>query len=79
MEMKGENEKIRLLRLLAKENAELEWPCQNRDLRELVAQGHVARIRDYTSYWNHRDHNMSTLAITDTGRKWLEANTGSAT
>lgn len=68
---KGEKEKMRLLRLLAKEKAELEWPCQNRELLDLVKTGHVARVRDYTSRWNGRDHAMTTLTITDAGRAAL--------
>lgn len=68
---KGDKEKIRLLRILAKEKAELEWPCRNRDLQELVQTGHVARIRDYTSHWGGREHAMTTLTITDAGREIL--------
>lgn len=71
--MKGDKEKARLLRLLAKDKAELEWPCQNPDLLELVEIGHAARVRDYKSSWGGQDHSMSTIAITEAGRAALAA------
>jgi hypothetical protein len=69
--MKGEKEKMRLLRLLAKEKAELEWPCSNRDLLDLVETGHAARTRNYTAHWGGRAHSMSTISITGRGRAKL--------
>jgi hypothetical protein len=64
-------ERIRLLGLLDKEKAELEWPCGNPVLRDLVSEGLAARVRDYEYAWGGRNHKMSTIAITDAGRAVL--------
>lgn len=69
--MTGDKEKARLLRILLKENADLEWPSRNHDLRQLVLAGLVTRARNYVSAWGGRDHEMTTLKITDAGREWL--------
>jgi hypothetical protein len=64
-------ERIRLLGILAKEKAELEWPCRNPVLLGLVAEGLAARVRDYEYEYGGRSRKMSTIAITEAGRSTL--------
>lgn len=72
--MTGHKERVRLLRILCKEKAELEWPCRNQDLRLLVAEGLVARTRNYTASWGGKERSMTSLQITPIGRDWLTDN-----
>ena len=70
-EERRQRECIRLLRILTKQRAELEWPCQNPVLRQMEADGLVERVHSYKSQWGGRTHAMSTIAITPAGNAYL--------
>lgn len=65
--MQGEKERRRLLNILAKESAELEWPCRNAELLAMVDEGLVEISRRYQSQWGGCSHNMVSLKLTAGG------------
>lgn len=73
-----DKESLRCLRFLARENAQLEWPCRNATIPWLIDRGYARKVSEFQSSWGNRMHDCAMIAITDAGRKALKR-TGSVT
>lgn len=73
MARKATDEQARLLRHLAKENAQLEWPCCNPVLLQMVDNGLAEVTYRWDEQWGGRMHHCAKIAITDAGRAALQA------
>lgn len=62
-------EERRLLRHLAKQHGILEVPARNPAIHSIVERGLAFWRGSWQEHWNHREHSMSNLVITDAGRK----------
>ncbi len=73
-----DREAIRCLKFLAKEKAQLGWPCRNSTIPWLIDRGLALKARNFKAIWNDQEHDCAEIIITEAGRKAL-ANTGSMT
>lgn len=64
-------ERLRVLRLLSKEDANLELPLQNAALVAMVREGKIAIVRTYVSQWGGCSHEIAQLRISSAGRDFL--------
>lgn len=71
-----DRESIRCLRILAKQPANLPWPCRNTSIPWLIDRGYARKLRDYRARWNNQMHDCAEIIITDAGRKALQQTPG---
>jgi hypothetical protein len=64
---KEKDEQTRLLRLISKEDAQLEWPCQNHVMIDMEERGLVKITQRFKSRWGGAEHDCARLTITDAG------------
>lgn len=74
--MSLDKEPLRCLKHLAKNSAQLEWPCSNPAIPWLVDNGYARKVRDFQASWNQRMHDCAEIAITDAGRQALQHTPG---
>lgn len=67
MARKDKDEQTRLLRLLTKEDAQLEWPCRNQVMIDMEERGLVKITQRFKERWGGREHDCARLKITDAG------------
>lgn len=65
------NERHRLLHLIAKNGAQLEWPCTNQILAKLVDGGLVSITNTFAMHWNNGAHKCVALQVNEQGKAEL--------
>jgi len=70
------NERLRLLEVLSKRAAHLEWPLQNKTMDALLREGLVEKAEQYKAGWGAGLHTVAVLRINASGRQLLAEMTG---